>query len=221
MPSFVLFPGLAADHRLFSRQLAALPDTLTPAWLKPNQDGSLADFARRQADALPAGPLVLVGFSFGGMVVQEMCRVASVAERVKGVALISGIHGAGALTPAFLNRCRAVQKVPDALVRAALRIGSRSFGRDEPISAAERASLAAMAADLDVGFFRWAAGACLTWQGLPPSRAFADLPHAVIHGRADRVIPPLPTEVTHWIDGGHLIQWTQADQVNRILSGLA
>ena len=50
----MLLPGLGADERLFEGQRQAFPELLVPAWPRWRADDSLASFAARLVDAMPA-----------------------------------------------------------------------------------------------------------------------------------------------------------------------
>ena len=66
----------------------------------------------------------------------------------------------------------------------------------------------------DSHFMQWGLSAILHWQ---PSAA-ADVPTLQIHGRCDRVIPIRNIEPDRVVeDGGHLINLTHPQQVNRFI----
>lgn len=71
----ILFPGLAADERMYS-QLTELPVTLvTPRLLIPEKGEAMVSYARRHAEWLNIGNNDIVGgCSFGSMVASEICR---------------------------------------------------------------------------------------------------------------------------------------------------
>ena len=71
----ILLPGLGLDDRLYALQKVEFPGIRVPAWLPPEYFESLADYARRMAQAVdPGGPCFVGGMSFGGMVALEMSR---------------------------------------------------------------------------------------------------------------------------------------------------
>lgn len=69
-------PGLAAGKEIF--KYIMLPEerfkTHVIEWLIPEKKETLADYAARMASLVPEKQPVLVGVSFGGVVVQEMSR---------------------------------------------------------------------------------------------------------------------------------------------------
>ena len=82
-------PGLAASSLIFER--IALPDDLYEInlleWEIPIENESLADYAKRIAKKITHENPVLIGVSFGGIVVQEMATFI----KVKKVIIISSV----------------------------------------------------------------------------------------------------------------------------------
>jgi len=73
----------------------------------------------------------------------------------------------------------------------------------------------AMFRDADPRFVKWGAPAIRQWRPGPPP---AEVPVRHIHGAEDRVIPARRARADVLIaDGGHLINMTHAEQVNRFL----
>jgi pimeloyl-ACP methyl ester carboxylesterase len=71
----VLLPGLGADRRQFEPQRQAFDNLVVPPWIPPLPREPLAGYAARLAKTItPAGPFILGGSSFGGMVAYEMAR---------------------------------------------------------------------------------------------------------------------------------------------------
>src|SRR3954471_11103317 len=77
----VLFPGLAADGRLFAPQQAGLPGVRveTPAWIEPARDDETLEAYSARMAALVAPPmagerLFLGGASLGALVALEAAR---------------------------------------------------------------------------------------------------------------------------------------------------
>jgi len=67
-------PGMAASSEIFERiQLPeAVFETHLLEWFLPEQQESLEDYARRMAKNITHDNVVLIGVSFGGILVQEM-----------------------------------------------------------------------------------------------------------------------------------------------------
>ena len=70
----VLLSGLAADARIFTPQKVAFPQLHCPAWLPPHHQESIDDYAKRLAAKFDAGPCIIGGASFGGIVALHMAK---------------------------------------------------------------------------------------------------------------------------------------------------
>lgn len=224
----VFLPGLGADERLFSPQIAAVEaaghQALTPGWPEHDSTDALAAFAQKLLAATSVDhETLLVGFSFGGMVALEMAAAAPVHERPAGVVLISGLRSKRAVTGAFKVQQAVGRLVPRGITRSLMtgRLVDR-FARSEPLTSDQTETLRDMGAMTDLGFLFWAARACARW-GFDGS---VPVPVQHVHGRRDRTIPyvphpDLPGGEAQLLDAGHLITWTAADQVNEILIAAA
>jgi hypothetical protein len=63
-PQIVFIPGLGADSRLFEAQQKAFPNAVTPPWLAPLKDETLAHYAKRWAQHLRLKRLCVSGHFF-------------------------------------------------------------------------------------------------------------------------------------------------------------
>src|SRR4051794_23469520 len=99
----ILFPGLAADGRLFEPQRRGLPDVQieTPGWIEPQDDcETLESYARRMAGGIrPASDgerLFLGGVSFGAPIALEVARHL---PGVQSVFMMGGCRDTRAVAP--------------------------------------------------------------------------------------------------------------------------
>lgn len=113
----ILFPGLAADERMYSK-LTELPlEVVTPRLLIPEAGESMASYARRHAEWLSIGENDIVGgCSFGSMVASEICRQRSPSALV----LLSGALSSDALVSSSHQLHRFARCLPFHLVRRLL-----------------------------------------------------------------------------------------------------
>ncbi|MCG3179422.1 MAG: hypothetical protein BIFFINMI_01757 [Phycisphaerae bacterium] len=217
-PTLVLLPGLGADARVFDAMRPLLPTIHTPPWLTPRDNESLADYAARLADTIPAvpGPLVLGGSSMGGMLALEIARLRPPAV----VVLIASCRRMPTLQPAV----RAIGRLLDVLPTAAYRLGRAAapllVGKFGEIPLPRRQLYLRMVSSMPPAFLRWGSRAVSGWPGLPDvNRPPATVRH--IHGSADRMIPlsaqsPPPDRV---IPGaGHLITLSHPEVVAAFVS---
>lgn len=83
LPTTIYFvPGMATDKKIFER--IRLPITKYQCnvieWLPPKEKESLADYVQRMAANVTEVNPVLVGVSFGGVIVQEMAEIIPVSK---------------------------------------------------------------------------------------------------------------------------------------------
>ena len=84
-----LMPGMAASPRIF--EFINLPEefeVVKLSWMPPLQNESLSDFAQRMCERITHKNPILLGVSFGGILVQEMaklidCRQPIIVSSVK------------------------------------------------------------------------------------------------------------------------------------------
>lgn len=219
-----MYPGLAADARLFGPQAAALPALVTPGWLKPEANETLEAYAKRMAEALmqqraregATGAYLIGGFSFGGQVALEM--VQHLAPKPDAVVLVCGVRSREQILPSFVRQQRLSAYVPGIVQRMLFGPYARWFARREGLSTEHANVLVAMAKENDPAFLRWSSGACAHWRGEPKDVANGTGESGVkvlhLHGECDRVIPDVCRQATTTLTGaGHLITFTHAEAV--------
>ncbi|MFI9642571.1 alpha/beta fold hydrolase [Micromonospora sp. NPDC051925] len=263
----ILLHGWTLDGRAWHKQLADLRDRFGDRIRVVSYDarghGRSSCMALRTAtlaqlgddlaavvdEVSPAGPVVLVGHSMGGMTVMEYAHrhPAHFAARTVGLVFVSTTaeghtHTAYGLSPriarliriaettgaGMLARCGA-WRPPRPLLRALapsirwMLFGDRCSGADIRLvtSAVARASLRS------IGGFRASIG---TQHRLATLAALAHLPAAALVGDRDRLTPPpcaesiaaaLPaTELTVCPGAGHMLMMERPDEVNAALAGV-
>ncbi len=212
-----LFPGLAADERLFGPQLAAFPEFSVPPWIEPQDKETIESYAERLAETLqPVAPYWIGGFSFGGMLALEMA--AKLRPRPRGVLLLSGVRGRHQLTANFKQRVAVASLIPEQIQKMFYEPFAERFAQNEGLDEAHTKLLVSMARNCDPKFLRWASQAAANWFA---ALDLAGIRVVHLHGEFDRVIPDVRKQATHTIAGaGHLITLTHAEQVNAILRSL-
>lgn len=209
----VLIPGMGADARMFSAQLAAFPDAHVPAWPPLVPGESLRDFAARLAATLTlSAETVLAGASMGGMIALEIARRVP----VRAVVLIGSCDHPRSI-PRALHLAEFMTRPIPTFVLEWFRVADRlTMGRLGPLTPAQQALILAMARDHSMAFIRWAGRAILTWPGVGSTTL--SRPVLRIHGALDRMIlPPAAADVL-LPDSGHLPSITHPDAVNSLLA---
>jgi len=208
---FVLIPGMGADGRLFEPQRRYGFQFDVPILTEPKRRDTLADYAARIRDQLDlAGPCVVGGVSFGGMLACELARLCS----ARCVILIASCRNRAGIPPHYRAIELVSRIIPDVIIQKRALVSGRVFAALECITEEQKQTVMQMSRDVAVPQLRRIARMLLQWD------ADGNWPVPVyhIHGDADRIIPfnrVQPDEVVR--GGGHLINMTHADQVNRFI----
>ena len=211
----VLVPGLGADERLFEPQRRAFPDLWVPPWLPPERRETLPEYAARLAATVPGGrPLILGGVSLGGMLAWEMAPYL----KPQAVVLIASFRTRSGLNPLVRRLGVGLPLLPAAAFEAskllALLVGGRvsRAGGHRPLTVS-------MYCDSDARRLRWACRAVLDWHPRPDDRS---VPVFHIHGDRDPIIPVGNVAADMVVNGGgHVINLTHAEEVNRFIAAAA
>ncbi len=212
-PRLVLFPGLAADGRLFAAQRARFPDLEAPTYLSPLPDERIESYAKRMAARIPRDPrpLFLGGVSFGAIVALEAARHLPAA----GVFLIGGGLSWRMITWPFRWMCHAAPLVPLPLVPLLLKFFPLGLDLIEKLTDEQKQLYVRMSRDTPPAMIRWGAHAMTRWEFIGPPPA----PIHVIHGHDDRIVRPEPRLSPQLVRGGrHLISLSHPDTVNRFFA---
>jgi pimeloyl-ACP methyl ester carboxylesterase len=217
-PTLILIPGLGADGRIFDPQRVLPWPILIVQWIDPKSRESMAGYAARLAATLTvAPPYFLCGMSLGGMLALEMARHL----QPEAVILISSARSSAGIRPLYRLAGRGLAAVPlwgelprcasDPLARFFARYALPSHNNLTP----EQTDLCVeVSTSCSPRFVRWACRAVTTWPGLER----IDVPVYHIHGELDRMIPLKRVHPDYVVrSGGHLINITHADEVNRYL----
>jgi pimeloyl-ACP methyl ester carboxylesterase len=201
--------GLAADERVF--KYVRLPEgyeVVHLTWITPQKEESLCSYALRMAERIDTQePFVLVGLSFGGMLVTEIAKRFKPVKTILIASVPLSTHLPGYFRVAAALRLHRV--VPINLVKTAALL--KRYITNE--NSEDKKLLWEIIRSSDPVFIRWAMGAILTWKN-------EEMPAPVlhIHGTRDEVLPARYTKPTHIIPkGGHLFVMTRAQEMNEIL----
>jgi pimeloyl-ACP methyl ester carboxylesterase len=176
-----LMPGLAASSLIFER--IALPEEsfelFLLEWEIPLDTESLLDYARRMTDKIKHSNPILIGVSFGGILVQEMARCIP----VKKVIIISSVK----TNLEFPRRMKiakttkAYKLIPMSLILNIENLAKFSFG--EKVNQRLRLYEKFLSVR-DIRYLDWAIEQVILWE-----RTVADTNVIHIHGDADDVFP--------------------------------
>ena len=201
--------GMAADERVF--KYVRLPEgyeIVHLTWITPQKEESLSSYAIRMAERIDTSePFVLVGLSFGGMLVTEIAKRYQPVKTILIASIPLSAHLPGYFRIAATMRLHKV--VPIGLVKTAARL--KRFITNE--KSEDKKLLWEIIKSNDAKFIRWSMEAVLNWKN-------EEMPKTIlhIHGTRDEVLPARYTTPTHIIPkAGHLMVMSQPEEVNRIL----
>ncbi len=184
-----ILPGMGADRRMYPAPWNTLPDCTFLNWPEYAGEQSLREIAQRiVCDHSVESGAWLAGSSLGGMVAAEIASVV----KAKGIILIGSARSSDEVNPLLRLVSPLVDLAPLPFIR---QLAGKAPGE-----------LMQMFKDSDPAFIRAMCRAILSWRGIDTQTQVRR-----IHGRHDLVIP-LPEQVEHVIDGGHLIAMTHATE---------
>ena len=203
---------MGADERLFEPQRQAGLEFESPSLIAARRSETLADYAARMRDAIDlAGPCVIGGVSFGGMLACEMGRICG----ARCVILIASCRNRNGLSRQYRLLEWFSRLVPDPLIQRRAVVSGRVLSALERLDESQRQLVMQMSRDVAVPQLRRIARMILGWQA--PARYPCPVYH--IHGDADRIIPLRRVEPDEIIPGGgHLINMTHTEQVNGFIT---
>ena len=176
-----LMPGLAASTSIFER--IKLPEAdfeiYLLEWEIPLDNETLLDYAKRIAAKIKHPDPVLIGVSFGGILVQEMARFI----QVKKVIIISSVKSNLEFPRRFklAKTTKAYKLIPMSLLMNLENLAKFSFG--ETIN--KRLELYEKFLSVrDIRYLQWSVEQVILWD-----RTVVDKNVIHIHGDADDVFP--------------------------------
>ncbi len=212
----VLLPGLGANHELFTPQKRVFGDALeTPDFIPPTSaNESIGSYAQRWAPMLKsqAGddrPVIVGGISLGGMVAVEMAE----ALGAMGVVLVSSARRDAGVSLRSRVADLLGKPIPAAAGPKLLSAMSLPFALLDGLDDDEYTLVKRMAAAADPRVLKWGCGAIADWEFAGPIR----VPIHQIHGSKDCILPPNGDADVEIRGGGHLINLTHPQTVNRFI----
>ncbi|AWG21649.1 alpha/beta hydrolase [Flavobacterium faecale] len=173
-------PGLAASTMIFER--IALPEVFEVVlleWEIPLEKESLPDYALRITQKIKHPNPVLIGVSFGGILVQEMALHIAVRK----VIIISSVKSNLEFPTRFkfAKTTKAYKLIPMNLILSIENLARFSFGEkiNQRIKLYEK-----FLSVRDIGYLQWAVEQVILWNRTKPADGIIH-----IHGDADDVFP--------------------------------
>ncbi len=206
-------PGLAASAEIFER--IALPDTIFETilleWEIPLDGETLAEYAKRIAEKIRHANPVLIGVSFGGILVQEMAQFITTRK----VIIISSVKTSleFPLRMKVAKTTKAYKLIPTNLLANVESLTKFSFGT----KITKRLKLYEKFLRIrDKRYLDWAVEQVILWK-----RTVADKSVIHIHGDADDVFPIKNIQNCIVVKGGtHIMILTKYKWLNENLPKL-
>lgn len=176
-----LMPGMAANPAIFEH--IKLPKdeftTHTLSWVLPEDNESLSDYAKRMACHIKHQNPVLLGVSFGGVLVQEMAKHVTLAKLI----IVSSVKSKKELPRRMKlsRKLKLYKAIPARLIEDIDTLAKYAFGATVKDRVALYQKYLAMN---DRRYLRWAVKEMVCWDQEEP------IPGIVhIHGDQDRIFP--------------------------------
>lgn len=181
-------------------------------WLIPWHDETMESYATRMAEQIDkAKPFILIGYSFGGVLVQEMNSFLNPLKTI----LISSFKGGEETPMSFraIRKSNMVERIPERLYASTVFI-TNTF--NQLIYHMPTADLSQYMTVVDPVYIKWAVKHITEWK---PSLHIKNLYH--IHGTLDQIFPYELLQAAFPIEGGdHLMILKKADIVSNVLSSI-
>lgn len=176
-----LMPGLAASTTIFER--IALPEEMFEIvlleWEIPLNNESLTDYAKRIADKIKHPNPVLIGVSFGGILVQEMAKYIETRKIIIISSVKSNVEFP--IRMKIAKTTKAYKLIPMKLIANIESLAKFSFG--EKVN--QRLKLYEKFLSVrDIRYLNWAVEQVILW-----NRTVVDENVIHIHGDMDDVFP--------------------------------
>jgi pimeloyl-ACP methyl ester carboxylesterase len=205
--------GLGYDRRIFERLRLEMASVEYIEWIEPKGEESIRSYARRLFQNIPDGgeDVVLIGYSLGGLMVQEIAAERSFFK----IVLLSSIRAAQEMHVPF-RLIKSLQLYRFITAKGGIRT-IRYWGHLQGYSnATERDLFKQMMRDRSDAYLQWAFKTIVQWTA-PTLPAFTKIVR--IHGTADRIflfrnISPPDIVIP---EGTHLMVYRRPEEIAQAL----
>jgi len=210
---YFLIPGLGFNSKTFKHlKLPSAASITFIDWIEPKSEEKLDDYIKRMAKAIDNDlpNKILIGHSFGGVMVQE---IGQIVKDVEKIFLISSIKSPSEMSwnIKVLRKLPLYRLVNHDLINSTFPIWAKlhDFHNKE-----ERDAFTDMVNDMSISYFKWAVNAIVKWRGIKLRKK--DPIH--IHGDNDqtfyynKIRSPITIK-----GGGHFIVYNRANEISEII----
>lgn len=206
-----LLAGLGFDKRIFYNLTIQNAEINYLNWLEPDKNEPFENYISRMAAQIssPDTPIILIGHSFGGIIIQEIAKHILTSK----VILISSIKSKVEMpaTLKFMKKVPIYKYFNQKLILRTFPIWARLFGYN---SEKGRVLFVQMISSCTDNYFKWSMDKIVHFNG---TNDLDNLIH--IHGTRDKTFPikkiidPIKIE-----DGSHFMVFSKADEVSEVLN---
>ncbi|AZI40094.1 MULTISPECIES: alpha/beta hydrolase [Epilithonimonas] len=211
MNKIYVFSGLGVDKRVYDNIDFGTLDVEFIDWIEPLKNESLENYALRISEKITCDNPILIGLSFGGMLVAEISKIIN----VKKIILIASAKNKFELPFVFKlsGKLKLNQLLPYSILKSQNFILNWLFGIE---SNEERQLLKSILNDTNSMFLKWAINEIVNWKNeIYPENCFH------IHGNQDRIIPIKNVKADFVVkNGGHFMTVNKAKDIKNIILNL-
>jgi len=201
--------GMGANSKVFERLKFDGYELNFIEWLIPEKDESIEEYAHRMAKNIDISePVILIGMSFGGIMIQEIAKFINAQKLV----LVSTVKLRKELPIIYrISSTLSLHKlIPSVFFHNTKLMAKTLFGRNTPsiVKTIERYFTIR-----DIRYSRWAIDKVVNWK---QTEYHKNLLH--LHGTNDSVFPTKYIDNATFIENGtHLMIFNKAGKVNKYI----
>jgi pimeloyl-ACP methyl ester carboxylesterase len=210
-PEIYLLAGLGFDKRIFYNLSLRNVNINYLEWLEPESMESINHYVDRISDQIKSSekPVILVGHSFGGIIVQKLSKIVDCSK----VIIISSIKSKNEIPISlkFLKRVPLHKYINKKIILRSFPVWARIFGYN---SVKGRMLFHQMISNSSDNYFRWSLDKIVNVEF---DSSIPNLIH--IHGTRDKTFPL--KKITNPIiiqDGSHFMVFSKAEEVSEVLN---
>jgi pimeloyl-ACP methyl ester carboxylesterase len=210
-----MLSGLGLDPAIFSRLEIGADAVYHLRWIEPEKGEELKDYAKRMSACIDPieGRLVLIGHSFGGVLMQEISKIVKTDK----IILVSSIKAKKEKTAAmnFWMRIFPVHRLAgQKMILNTFKSWGSHHGYDTQASQKVFRDACVQHSSY---YFKWATTEICKWKS-----EGINTPVVHIHGTSDKTFPhrKIQDPVILVEGGDHIMVFNQAEEVNEIINSV-
>ena len=210
MATLYFLSGLGSDERIFKNLNLENCELKYLKWINPHPKESLSSYSKRLFEQIETNDeIVLVGLSFGGIVVQELAKLA----QPKSVILLSSISNENEkpLYLKLLYYTKIYRFLPYSLAKFLTPLFYRNMGA---MTIEEKRLVKDFVQKTDISLLKWSVEQIVNWR---ERDSFTNLYQ--IHGNQDKVFPIRLMKPDYIInEGTHFMVYNKSDEISEIIN---